>query len=221
MRARDRQPSHHDDERLLRELPSVFKELEVKNRKEVARKCGVAYVESGSGRGRIIVSFLNRTYSVELGSKNVVDIVSGKVAGCKIAYLIVKYLSTGDGASLDKTWQSFDMIPGAGSYLGEFRKRVLTPLAITFGKEPRAFEKACTALGGRRENVGGISFSFSLLPKVKTLCQLWKLVEEEYIPPAANICFNKSVHHYLSPKELLLAGQVMVELLQQEAFKRR
>lgn len=198
----------------------IFQDLLKLDGNEVARRCGVIFLEPskpGSRRGRYIVNLLTRTYSVELDTREVVDLIAGKSAPTEAAYLILRYLSSSGGPGRKEDWTQFADFPRAKLYKSYFERYVIKPLARIFGYDSERYEAACRRLGGRRERLGGISYSFNFFPRVRMLAQLWAGKREEYIEPKANLMFNYSARYFLSPEDMLLAGRMMVGFLAHEA----
>lgn len=198
------------------DLDDLRRSLKSKQQGDTARKCDIIYLESSSDqgrKGRYIVNLLHRTFSVEWPEMRVIDLVTGKQAAEQVSVIALSYLLNGDGSSLVEGWVPFENIKGTAPYLPEFRRRTVTPLAQSFGSNPKDFEKACISLGGRRERLAALSFSFTALPRVRILCQLWRAVKEDYVPAAANISFSRSASHYLPPRELGALGRLLVDWL--------
>jgi len=188
---------------------------------DVAKKCGVVYLrpKEGSGAGRFIVNLLNKTYTVELSSMQVVDLISGREAGSKLTYVIVEYLVNGDGSSLGSSWIPTSKILTTQELSNYFKKAILRPLIQTFGYNKEGFEEAAKALGGKREKLGGVSFSFLFLPKVKLLCQIWPGDKRGFTQPAANMSNSDTALNYLPKVPLLYACEGLVNFLAREASK--
>lgn len=207
---------------LEKELERAFAELSKKDGEEVSKRCGVIFLPPRKPKrryGRYIVNILTKTYSVELERKEVVDLISGKQASPELSLVIVRYLGFSVGGKQRDDWIPFERFPGAKPYLSLFDRNVLRPLAQLFGYKSERYVFACRRLGGKKELLGGLSFSFFFLPKVRLLTQVWKARKEDYTPPAANMSFNYSAQHYLSARDLLLVGQLMVKSLEMEARK--
>jgi len=204
------------------ELNQAFKDLSKRNGEEVSKRCGVIFLPPRKPKrkfGRYIVNLLTKTYSVELESREVVDLISGKQAPAELALVITRYLAYSSGGRHRESWIPYERFPGSKPLIPLFNRNVLRPFARLFGYEPEKYLDVCKRLGGKRERLGGFSFSFLFLPKVKLLTQIWKARREHYIPPAANISFNYSARYYLSARDLLLVGQLMVKILEYEAKK--
>lgn len=209
------------NESLEHELREAFLELAKKRGEEVEKRCAVIFLPARGARkqGRYIVNFLNKTYSVELERGEVIDLISGKNASKELALIMVRYLAYSTGGGHSDEWVPYEKIPGSKRFLPHFDRLVLRHLARTFGYEPEKYELACKRLGGKKERLGGLSYSFHFLPKVRILTQLWKASKDDYTPPAANISFNHSSRHYLNARDLLLVGQLMVNTLESEVKK--
>lgn len=198
----------------------IFQDLVRLDGDQVARRCGVIFLEPpkpGGRRGRFIVNLLTRTYSVELDSQGVVDLVAGKTASLEASYLILRYLSSTGGVGRKEDWTQFTDFPKGRLYKSYFDRYVVKPLARIFGYDSEKYESACRRLGGRRERLGGVSYSFSFLPKIRILTQLWAGRREEYIEPKVNLMFNYSTRYFLSTEDMLLAGRIMVSAMASEA----
>jgi hypothetical protein len=198
----------------------IFQDLERLDGDQVSRRCGVIFLghsKPGGRRGRYIVNLLTRTYSIELDSQDVVDLIAGKAAPPETAYLILRYLSSMGGVGKKEDWTQFMDFPKGKLYRSYFDRYVVRPLARIFGYDSERYESACRRLGGRRERLGGISYSFSFLPKIRILTQLWAGRREEYVEPKASLMFNYSARYFLSAEDMLLAGRIMVSAMASEA----
>lgn len=216
-----RQTIRLTDEELEQGAKEAFLELLQRNPEGVMKKCSVVYIPSKEQdvKGKFIVNLLNKTYSVELSSMRVLDLISERPAPPRIKYIILRYLVTGDGTRLGSEWMSYKDIAGASPLLKEFENFVLKRLATSFGSSVEVYEMVCKVLGGRRERLGGISYSFNMLPRVRILCQLWQVNEKEYIPAASNMSFISRSERYLLPRDLGIASLLLIELMEREARK--
>ena len=202
------------------EFRQAFQNLLKKDGREVSKRCEVVFLPPKPPRrkhGRYIVNLLTKTYSVELDSMEVVDLISGKAASRELALIIVRYLGVSTSGRHSDEWIPYEKFRGSKPYIQAFDRSVIRPLARVFGYNPERYEAACRRLGGKREKLGGMSYSFLFLPKVKVLTQVWKARREDYTPPAANMSFNRSSRYYLSIRDLLLVGQYMVRALEAES----
>jgi len=209
------------DPSLEGEYARAIKDLLKKDGEEVARRCGVVYLPPRSKKeyGRFIVNLLTKTYSVELDRKEIVDLIAGREIRGEIALLIVRYLCYSSGGGRKEDWIPYDRFPGSKQYRSLFDRYVIRTFARSFGYDPERYKNVCKRLGGKREKLGGLSYSFNFLPRVRILTQLWKAKKEDYIPPTANLSFNYSARYYLSVRDLFLAGKIMIELMEAEAKK--
>ncbi|MEM4718843.1 MAG: DUF3786 domain-containing protein, partial [Nitrososphaerota archaeon] len=101
------------------ECKRIFQELVKLDGDQVAKRCGVIYLEPprpGGRRGRYIVNLLTRTYSVELDEGEVVDLIAGKSAPLETAYIILRYLSSSGGVGRKEDWTQFTDFPRGKLY---------------------------------------------------------------------------------------------------------
>lgn len=206
---------------LEEEIEAAFNDLARSDGEEVSKRCSVVYLKGSEKKccRRYIVNFLTRTLSVEVDRREVVDLVSGKPPPRELSLVLVRYLAYSTSGRTSDTWVPYEKLPDSKRYLELFKKVVLRPFLRTFGSSPEKYEMACKKLGGKREKLGGISYSFYLLPKVQLLTQLWKASHEDYSRPEVNISFNYSVRYYLNSRDLLLAAKMLVDILEAEAKK--
>lgn len=200
----------------------IFQKLLKLEGESVAKRCGAIFLapsKPGKKKGRYVINLLTKTYSVELDSHEVIDLIAGKEAPTEISFLILRYLSSTGGVGRKEDWLSFEEFPKARIYRSYFERYVIKPLARAFGYNPRKYELVCRKLGGRKEKLGGLSYSFNFLPRIRVLTQLWAGRREEYVTPKANLMFNYSARHFLSAEDLLLAGRIMATVMSGEARK--
>ena len=209
------QPSEKECKKLLQELLK-------KDEAEVAKRCGVIFLpppKPGRRKGRYVINLLTKTYSVELEKGEVIDLIAGRAAGPEASFLILKYLSSTGGVGRKEDWTPFEEFPRGRLYRGYFERYVIKPFIRIFGYDSEKYELVCKRLGGRKEKLGGLSYSFSFLPRIRILTQLWSGRRDEYVSPKANLMFNYSARHFLATEDLLLAGRVMVSSMNAEAKK--
>jgi len=196
-----------------------FDKLERMRHEDVAKRCGVIYLRSSESlEGRYIVNVLNKTYTVEFGQRAVLDLMTGRPAGGKLSYVMLTYLLSDGGPSGTESWhpmQSLLKTPTLSSY---FQKSVTRPITKLFGFNSQSFEKCSIALGGVREKkMGGVSFSFTFLPKVRLVFQLWVGDPEDLAQPEASISYNTPAPRFLPTIPLIYACEIIVGFLEKES----
>ncbi|RLE47606.1 MAG: hypothetical protein DRJ31_08620 [Candidatus Methanomethylicota archaeon] len=209
------QPTEADCRKLLQELLKM-------DEAKIAKRCGVIFLappKPGRRKGRFVVNLLTKTYSVELDTGEVIDLIAGKAASCETAFIILRYLSSSGSVGRKEDWTSIEEFPKGKLYRNYFERYVIRPFTRLFGYDSEKYELVCRRLGGKKERLGGLSYSFNFLPKVRILTQLWVGKREEYISPKANLMFNYAARHFLSTEDLLLAGRIMVSMMNSEAKK--
>lgn len=185
------------------------------------KKCDVVYLPGGEGRARrYIVNVLHKTYTVEVDGHMVVDLMTGKQADDKLAYVVVEYL-LGEGGPGADTWIPLDQLLKQPAFLYHYQKNVARPLEKNFGYERALFEEVSRSIGGKREKMGGTAFSYTFLPKVKILLQIWFGDESEMRRPSFNASFNSGAMKFLKPTPLLFAFELLLDFMVKAAKKRK
>ncbi|HID04205.1 MAG TPA: DUF3786 domain-containing protein [Candidatus Caldiarchaeum subterraneum] len=188
---------------------------------EIAKKCDVVYLKprDKDQRGRFIINLLNRTLTVELSNGEVLDLISGKNVGVKLSYVVLEYLVNGDGSKVSGAWSPLIKGMTSQELVNYFKKMVLRPFLQTFGYERERFEAAASSLGGRRERLGGVGFSFPFLPRIRVLLQLWTGDVSSYTQPAANVSISSNTLNYLSYPAVVYACETLVAMLRKAMEK--
>lgn len=122
--------------------------------------------------------------------------------------LLLHYLIMSRGLPLKGRLISFKEIPGGLVYYDAFYRRAIEPLVKAFGSSPKDFSRAGHSLGGEELELGDISFSFSVLPKVPITTILWRGDEEHQ--PRVSILFDAVSKNYLPMEDLALLASIPV-----------
>jgi len=208
--------------KVLEFVGELFGKFSSVNHSSVMKKCDVVYLPAqGGGKGRYIVNLLHKTYTVELDQQTVVDLMTGKEAEPKLSYLILSYLLGEGGQHVAGEWQPVESMLNNVSHNYYLQKTVIRPLEKTFGYNPELFEQSCKAVKGRREKLGGLSYSFNLLPKIQTLLQLWPGSEDEMLNPRLAVAVKPIALKFLKPTPLLYGLEVLAQFLEKEAKRKR
>ena len=125
--------------------------------------------------------------------------------------LILRYLAGARPVPLEGRWVGFAEIPGAVSYEGPFRGRVLDRIARRFGDDPGEFAGRAQALGGVKAKLAEHAFRFFLLPRVPAIVILWPGSED--VGPSAQILFDGSVGAILSVEDIVVLAQELASEL--------
>jgi len=221
MPMRDTHPDS-GSENLRKCLEEEFEKAVNQKHSAVMKRCDVVYLPpQTSGYGRYIVNVLNKTYTVELDQRKVVELVTGRDADEKLAYVIVHYLTSGGMAGGQESWVSTETILNTQPLKYYYQRNVLRPLERMFGYERQLFEEVSTALGGKKEKLGGTAYHFTFLPRVRLLLQLWPGKTEEMIKPKVGTSFNSSARNFLKETPLIYALESLVWFMEKEVRKRR
>ena len=208
-------------ETISRWLKESFERLVKVNHVATMKKCDVVYLPGGDKRaGRYIVNVLHKTYTVELDNHMVVDLMTGKRADDKLAFVIVEYL-LGEGGAVSDTWVPLDQLLKQPAFLYHYQKNVTRPLEKHFGYNKPLFEEISRSIGGKREKMGGTAFSYTFFPKVKLLLQIWFGDEAEMRRPSFNASFNLGATKFLKPTPLLFVFELLLDFMVKAAKKRK
>lgn len=206
------------DSELERLVDESFDMLRKIMHEDAAKRCGVVFLRGSEGTdGRYIVNVLNKTYTVELGRKAVLDLMSGRPAGGKLSYVLLTYLMAEWGRATSESWHPIQSLLRTQTLTSYFQKSVIRPLTRTFGYDKKLFESCAAALGGNREKMGGSSFSFTFLPKVRFVFQLWSGSYEDLTQPEASVSCNTLATKHLPLVSLIYACEVIVGFLEKES----
>lgn len=122
--------------------------------------------------------------------------------------LVLHYLVNAQGTPVKDNWIPFREIPGGHIYVKPFQGRALYPFLKTFGHNPEGFEKAALKLGGKKREMGDISFEIPVFPAVPVIYILW--LGDEEVSPTGNILFNEAAPYYLPTEDYAIIGGMTV-----------
>lgn len=123
--------------------------------------------------------------------------------------LILQYLTEVCGVPPQGKWISFRELPWGNNHYAAFKLEAMDPLAKRFGSSPAEFEFACQKLGGKKLDIGDLSFSITALPRLQLAFILW-LADEEF-PAQANILYDAAASLHLNTEGLEVLGINMSE----------
>ncbi len=121
--------------------------------------------------------------------------------------IVLHYFTTADGSPLSQKWITVKEIPDSRLYLPNFEKRAVVPLLGRFGKQPEEIREPARKLGGRTADIGDISVTIPVFPRVPITLVIWKGDEE--FPPRVNILFDEAIVNYLPTEDIILASQML------------
>jgi hypothetical protein len=191
-------------------LELAQEEIREKNPGEVTDRAAVEYAD-----GVFSIPFLNTTCRVEVAEESVeVQAGDGSPAPTWLAILLLHYLLNASGEPLSGEYVDFRQLDGGHMYLPNFLKRAANRLARVFGEDAESLRRAGLALGGSELDLGDVSLSMPVLPRVPVYLVLWEGDDE--FPPSSKILFDEVVNSYLPTEDVVVACQQLVTLLQAE-----
>lgn len=203
-------------------LQELLSHLRVLDPKEVSRKCEVAYLPPKEGKGpRYLINVLDLTYCFHLNDGTAEEVVRNEAAERELSVVMAKYLINQVHVEFEKGWVGIERFANVQPYHGEYVRRVLRPLSEAFGSRSELFVQSAFATGGRRERLGGISFSFKFFPKLLALVQLWPSDESGLRRAEVSVKLSPHAVRYLDGKEAVTVSEFLVRRLLHNRTSRR
>lgn len=183
--------------------------LKSSNPKTIAGKTGTTWEPGEPGDGHLVVPVLHREVSVSYPDISLR--ADPELDSFPLKLLTLIYLSSSDGAQPSGQWVAFRDLPGGRFYEPVVSRSVEQPLAVTYGDDLAALEKASLHLGGRAGEFGDASFIFTLLPLVLICFIVWRPDEE--FPARATVLFDSNSSHHLTAFDLRMGAQEITSRL--------
>lgn len=168
----------------------------------MAKKVAADYSKE---KGMMTLQYLNQDIAVSYPSASFIH-SEGLTIVEKI--LILHYLTDSTGQPLTNELISFKELPGGDIYNGPFYNRSIRPFLSLFGNKTDLFKKAAVQLGGCKQSLGDLSYTFKVLPKVPVTVVLWEGDDE--FPASANILFDKAAADYLATEDYAVLSSLLV-----------
>ena len=197
-------------ERLASLVSSTQKGLSEMDPARVARRSGCTLDAAGSLR----LTFFRQPYTVRPPDY---AIQHGEETPTTFTQsLILTYLATADGTPSSGRWISYYDLPGGQFYAQAFRGYAENRLVRELGREGvAAFRRAADRLEGAPIDVGGASYAFRILPRLRLAAVYWP--GDEDLSSQASILFEDSAPHYMSTDGLAILGSHLVGAILNEA----
>ncbi|MDT7859568.1 MAG: DUF3786 domain-containing protein [Candidatus Calditenuis sp.] len=203
----------------LHDLLSYLKTLDPK---EVSRKCEVAYLPPKEEKGpRYLVNVLDLTYCFHLSDGTAEEVVKKEPADPSFSAVIAKYLANQVRYEPQKGWVGIEKFVNAQAYHSEYVRKVLRPMIEAFGTKADLFIQSAVTTGGRKEKLGGISFSFKFFPRLLTLVQLWPSSDTVLGRAEVSIKFSPHAVQYLEGRDAMTIAEFLVKRLLHNRTTRR
>jgi len=175
-------------------------------------KAGLSLEKVSPDKKRASVPYLGHTYDLTVCGETISLDENANPLKIPDQVLILHYLITATGASVQDRWVTFREVPSGSFYYPSFVKRAIIPLREFFGKTPEALERVSGRMGQIVASPGDKALKVFALPRVPVVLSLWKGDEE--FPPEGNIYFDTSVSSYLPTEDIAyLAGAVVYKVI--------
>jgi len=167
---------------------------------QIAEKSGSIYNKKTE---EIILKYLNKDYTIDVKTGEIVDSNSNKVP-ISLKTFLMGYLVTSEKTMETGEFIKFRNIHGASQYEGPFNSRTIIPMSKTFGKRPEDFLRIGEEMGGRKADIADVSFSLQVLPFIKVIYGLY--LESEEFSSEGLILFDSSIRRLCTSEIIVVAA---------------
>lgn len=192
------------DKAYLRAVEEAEKEFVKRDPVVMAQASGTQYHSSHS---QIQVPLMQEDYFIHYPSAQIEGGEKGEVS-LPYRILLLHYLTMSRGLPVKGEWISFKEIPGGLVYYDAFYRRAVEPIQKIFGNRLGDLKQIGEDFGGEALDLGDVSFSIQILPKIPLAYILW--AGDEELPPRASILFDESVKYFLPMEDLALLSSIPV-----------
>jgi hypothetical protein len=138
---------------------------------------------------------------------------SGKTCSVFDMGMLLYYLRQADGTPMADAWVSYRELPGGGFYHQAFQGYSGNQIALAYGEDLQAFDRAARALGGwRLSGLSAHAYAFEALPRIRLAAILWPGDEE--FPARAYVLFDGAAGHYMTIDGLAVLGAGLARRLE-------
>lgn len=179
--------------------------MRTKEPAEMARNSGAAW---DADKGVITLTYLGADYTVTYPGCTVRYAGREDEVPLKDQALLLHYLTTANGAPVQDKFISFKELPDGVIYTDPFYRRAIEPMLKVFGSDHELFLRVAGKLGGVKRDLGDVSVTIPVLPKVAITYVMW--VADEEFPATGNILFNASAPNYLPTEDYAVVASNVV-----------
>jgi hypothetical protein len=176
-----------------------------------AETAGVSFSDLEQGKGCFEIPLLDQVFKISWPDLKVSQVGKEGEPSYVVQLLLLHYLITSDGISLQGEWASFRDLPDGRIYYPAFRSGSEGWLLARFGRDPASLIRAAAVLGGVRTEMADHAFVFWLLPRLPILLQLWEGDDE--FPPEVRLLYDTSASNYLPTEDLAVVARYFSALL--------
>jgi len=133
--------------------------------------------------------------------------------GFEMQVLVLRVLYLGINAPQTGNFKAYRDLPWGGLYDTNFNGRCIKRFAFGFGFKPDIFAKAAEKLGGKKLDLGDVSYEFPFPVDIACRFILWKPDEE--FPPSAQILFSDNSVLIYNAEDLAAVGDVIISSLKE------
>jgi len=135
--------------------------------------------------------------------------------GFQVQVLVLRILYLGVYAPSSGKFKAYRELPWGDLYDSNFNGRCIKRFAFGFGFKPEALIKAAEKIGGKKLELGDISYEFTFSGNIISRFILWKPDDE--FPPSAQILFSDNSPLMYNAEDLAAVGDVIISTLKEMA----
>ena len=179
----------------------------------VCHRTGATYSEEKKG---YFLPLLNQRYLILPGEQKIYcmrgDFCEEEKLRDYFYLMVLLYLLHAKGGEPIRTWISEKELKGGTTFFRGPHALRVEELKAAFGKNPSAFARAGSRLGGVELLFGDKAFSLTVFPKVPIAYVLWK--EDEEFPAQVTVMFDSTIqNHFTLDGVWCLVAEVSERLL--------
>lgn len=196
---------------LEQRIAALRKELERADPIQLAERIGARYEDQGQGQALFYLEMWGKEICLSFPGLEVIEESSNTPLRIDSQALLMYYFFTSDGTQPVGKWISFSELPDGKFYQQAFQGYTGGELTRAFGDELESFIQAAENLGGKREHLGDVSYSFQALPRLPVLIVYWQ--GDEDFPASMQILFDASAPHHLPTDVCAILGSMLARRL--------
>jgi hypothetical protein len=165
------------------------------------------FERSGEEEGRFVLPLWENEIVITYPDFIAHDGATGAELTVDVQAMLLYHFQTSRGAPVAGRWISFSELPDGKFYTTAFQGYTGGELARTFHNDLASFERAAEKAGGKREELGGASYSFTALPRIRLLVVYWE--GDDDFPPSVQVLFDAAVVQHLPTDVCAILGSMM------------
>lgn len=195
--------------------PELWKALRQADPQEIAR---AAMVEYSPEEDAYVLPFCTTTIFCYPGEERIeaAGLSEESSRDFQLRLVTLHYLLGARDIPLSRKWVSEKDLPSGTTFFQGPHVLPVATLAKTFDARPETLDRGARSIGGEKVNLGDLSYSFWVFPRIPVLIICW--MGDEEFEPAFHILFDETITEHMKSLDLVWAfANVFSRLLIQAA----